>query len=211
MGIPERRAREKEQRRNFIIDAAEQVFFTKGISAATMDDVAEKAELSKGTLYLYFSSKEQLYLAIHLRGLKILGEMFEEAFQKAKTGIEKISAIGAAYYQFSVHYPNYFNALIYYESHEINPGEADSVVADCHVEGQKTLGFVIQAIQVGIQDGTIRSDIDPVKTAIILWGQNSGLIQLLSLHGKQILADLKISEEDTFEYSFKLYKMLLGK
>lgn len=210
MGIPERRAREKEQRRNFIIDAAEQVFFTKGISVATMDDVAEKAELSKGTLYLYFTNKEELYLAIHLRGLKILGELFENAFNTAVMGLEKISAIGTAYYQFSIQYADYFNALVYYESHDIKLDEANSIAAECHAQGQKTLSYVIEAIKFGIQDGTIRSDIDPIKTAIILWGQNSGLIQLLSLHGKQVLSHLGTNEEETFQYSFKLYKMLLS-
>jgi TetR/AcrR family transcriptional regulator len=50
MGITERKEREKEQRRNAIIDAAEKIFFTKGMDNSTMDDVAEEAELSKGTL-----------------------------------------------------------------------------------------------------------------------------------------------------------------
>ena len=36
---------------------------------ATMDEIAEAAELSKGTLYLYYSSKEDLYLAVMMRGM----------------------------------------------------------------------------------------------------------------------------------------------
>ena len=40
MGIAERKEREKEQRRNNIIDAAESVFFSKGIENATMDEIA---------------------------------------------------------------------------------------------------------------------------------------------------------------------------
>ena len=60
MGIAERKEREKEHRRNTILDAAEEVFFSKGINLATMDEVAERAELSKGTLYLYFKNKEEL-------------------------------------------------------------------------------------------------------------------------------------------------------
>ena len=67
MGIAERREREKDQRRNTILDAAEKVFFSQGINLATMDGVAEEAELSKGTLYLYFKSKEELFLGIACR------------------------------------------------------------------------------------------------------------------------------------------------
>ncbi|MBD3290820.1 TetR family transcriptional regulator, partial [candidate division KSB1 bacterium] len=96
MGIIERREREKEQRRNDIIDAAERVIFSKGRATSTMDDVAEEAELSKGTLYLYFKSKEELYLAIHLRGLGILKKMFSDAVASRKTGIEKVKAVGEA-------------------------------------------------------------------------------------------------------------------
>ena len=56
MGIAERKEREKLQRRNDIIDAAERLFFQHGFETPTMDDVAREAELSKGTLYLYFKS-----------------------------------------------------------------------------------------------------------------------------------------------------------
>ena len=58
MGIQERKEREKLQRREDIIDAAEKVFFKKDLDSATMDDVANEAELSKGTLYIYFKSKK---------------------------------------------------------------------------------------------------------------------------------------------------------
>ena len=100
MGIAERKEREKEQRKNDIVDAAERVFFDKGHENATMDDVAEEAELSKGTLYLYFKNKEDLYLAIHLRGNRILHSLFEKAVKNQKTGIEKTRAIGKAYIEF---------------------------------------------------------------------------------------------------------------
>ncbi len=64
MGIEERKQREKEERYNVIVDAAETVIFSKGIEQATMEEIAREAELSKGTLYLYFRSKNELYTAI---------------------------------------------------------------------------------------------------------------------------------------------------
>ena len=54
MGITERKEREKEHRKEEIIDAAQKVFFEKGLLSSTMDDIAEAAELSKGCL-LYTS------------------------------------------------------------------------------------------------------------------------------------------------------------
>ena len=52
MGIVERKEREKEARKNLILDAAERVFQAKSIQNATMDDIAHEAELAKGTIYL---------------------------------------------------------------------------------------------------------------------------------------------------------------
>ena len=50
-------------RKRAILDAARTVFSRKGYSATAVDDVAEEARIAKGTLYLYFKSKEALYLA----------------------------------------------------------------------------------------------------------------------------------------------------
>jgi len=43
MGIIQRKEREKEMRREEIIDAAQEIFFTKGLASATMDEIAEKS------------------------------------------------------------------------------------------------------------------------------------------------------------------------
>jgi TetR/AcrR family transcriptional regulator len=204
MGITERREREKDQRRNDIIDAAEKVFFSKGLEHATMDDVAEGAELSKGTLYLYFNSKEELYLSIHLRGNRILKGMFEQAVAKHTTGIEKTRAIGLAYFDFFYRYPDYFNALIYYESHHILSANDDSVAAACLREGKTTLDILVQSIITGINDGSMRKNIDPLKTAISLWGQSTGIIQLVAMRKNLFQGQYALSVKDIITYTFDL-------
>jgi AcrR family transcriptional regulator len=59
-----RREREKAWRRQQIFDAAIHVFAQKGFYDATMDDIADAAELSKGSVYTYFTSKESLLFEI---------------------------------------------------------------------------------------------------------------------------------------------------
>ena len=62
---PERRwRRRKDARPAEIVDAALAVFAERGFSAARLDDVAARAGISKGTLYLYFASKEELFKAV---------------------------------------------------------------------------------------------------------------------------------------------------
>lgn len=53
-----------DERKAQIINAAEDVFTQKGFNEARMDDIADKTGLSKGTLYLYFKSKDDLIIAI---------------------------------------------------------------------------------------------------------------------------------------------------
>ena len=204
MGISERKERERERRRNEIIDAAEQVFFGKGVETATMDDVAMQAELSKGTLYLYFKTKEDLYLAIHLRGNRVLKEMFEKAVSTDQPGLYKVRAIGQAYCEYYKQYPDYFNAMIYYESREVIPDPEDSVAMECAMLGRETLELVSSAVAEGIRDGSIRSDIDPVKTAISLWGQSTGIIQIMATKGALIQMNFGLTDEILINYTYDL-------
>lgn len=64
MGIKERKEREKERRRHQIMVAAKRVFSAKGFSKTTIEDIAREAELSPGTLYLYFKNKDDLYASL---------------------------------------------------------------------------------------------------------------------------------------------------
>jgi AcrR family transcriptional regulator len=185
MGILERRQREKEQRRNGIIDAAERVFFSKGLESATMDDVAEEAELSKGTLYLYFKSKQDLYLAITRRGLEILTGMFRQAIKEPECGMDKIYAVGRAYCEFSRKFPDYFRAMMYFDANVEEIVDEESNARACERQGEEALMVCVDALQQGVKDSSIRPDIDPMKVAVILWGQTSGILHLISMKRKQ--------------------------
>ena len=79
-----------EERKNQILDAAEQVFTKKGLDDARMDDIAEQTGLSKGTLYLYFKSKDELVIAILNR---IFGGLFEQVEGRKKEALSATDAI----------------------------------------------------------------------------------------------------------------------
>ena len=183
MGISERKEKEKQIRRNDIIDAAEEVFFSKGYDVATMDDVAKKAEFSKRTVYVYFNSKEQLYFEIMVRGYRILIEMIELAFVDAKNNkaIERIKLIGNTLYQFNIAHPSYFYAIMSYENGEKDfvDGISDESREECYALGEKIFGYLASALAEGVEEGVIRSDIDIKSTAIILWSCTIGLFNTL--------------------------------
>jgi TetR/AcrR family transcriptional regulator len=204
MGINERKERERARRREEIIDAAEKVFFSSGISVATMDDVAEAAELSKGTLYLYFKSKEDLYLAINLRGTGILRGMFAEAVAGKSQGLEKVRAIGDAYFAFFKKYPDYFNAMMHYESNNFDISDPEAPAAKCAMEGVETNSLVVEALRIGIADGSIRKDLDVEKTALILWAESTGVFSLISTRGSDLKKLFGLNPDELVDYSHQL-------
>jgi AcrR family transcriptional regulator len=214
MGTQERREREKEERRNSILDAAEKVFFSKGVREATVEEIAQVAELSKGTLYLYFNSKEAMYFGINLRALRILKGMFEKVMASDATGAEKVRYIGRAYYEFSQRYPDYFDAMMHFDAEVIKPEEAGQIGIDCHAEGMGVLGLVAKGIRIGIEDGSIRGDLDPMKTAILLWAQTDGVIRVVARKCKQMEEfndlDLQNLIEDFFRFTYKALKPSAG-
>ncbi|MBU0558122.1 MAG: TetR/AcrR family transcriptional regulator [Bacteroidetes bacterium] len=59
-----RKEREREFKRNEIIEAAVSIFASKGYEHTTLDEIAEAAEFGKGTIYNYFKNKEELYMGI---------------------------------------------------------------------------------------------------------------------------------------------------
>lgn len=214
MGVAERKEREKKQRRKAILKAAEKVFFSKGMEAATMDDVAKTAELSKGTLYLYYKNKEDLLHAIVNKGLDILYKMFEKAIAKEKTGLDKMIAIGQAYYEFCREETDYYKIIM----HQEPVGLIDDVCADenpCVQEskekGDKIFGMMREVIEKGIADGSIRPDLDPMKVVIVLWGHSSGIMHIVAKKGKIIEQMMQIEPQDLLQYSFELVKTYLEK
>ena len=202
MGISERKEREKEQRRNDIIDAAEKVFFQKGLHNSTMDEVAKEAELSKGTLYLYFKSKEEIYFEIKLRAVNILNGMFKESISGNKTGFENCMEIGKTYVAFLNNYSNYFKVMVYFESNDCKVCEFKDKCENFFKE-DNPLNFFIQIINQGITDGSIRNDIPANVLAQSLWAQTNGILQYISTKQK-ILEFTGVEAEDIINGQYEI-------
>jgi len=173
MGIDDRKEKDKEIRRNDIIDAAERVFFRDGYNDATMNNVAKEAEFSKRTVYVYFNSKEQIYFEVMVRGYKLLIAMLENErlHNKQMNALDQIRQIGTTLYRFSIDYPNYFTAIVEYENGEMdfNNGIPDKSREECYALGEKLSLLLSSALYEGIEQGVIRSELDVVNTTLILW------------------------------------------
>lgn len=204
MSIEERKEREKERRRQNIIDAAERVIFSKGLDEATMEEIAEEAELSKGTLYLYFKNKNELYMAICQRGSELLIQKFAHLFTSSCTGIELIRSMGETYLEFVDSHPDYFNAFAYYESlKNIEELEQSEIAQTCEECRREAMTYMIRALQIGMQDGTIDNSYDPRELAVLIWASTRGITTLTHMkhqgHYFKVLDEMDVDTESLFK------------
>lgn len=201
MGIPERKARERLRRYNEIVDAAERLFFTNGFNSVTMDDIAHEAELAKGTLYLYFKSREDLHYAIVLRGLDILNRLIREVYDENQSGLENIRRMGDAYVRFFTEYPGYFKAIMYFDAasfEKVNPENKLKIL-----DANSPLMFFANVLEEGQHDGSIKDHVPAAELAIILWSQVSGVFEFIALRGK-ILDLLGIHPSELMTHQFNV-------
>ena len=103
MGIVERKERERDlqqkMRRKQILNAAKRLFHAKGFTAATMEDIAQEAELSPAAIYLYFKNKDDLYVSLNLQLLEYLSDRLERLYlQEGLDAEEKVEALKELFY-----------------------------------------------------------------------------------------------------------------
>ena len=195
MGVQERKVREKHARQQAIVDAAQEIFLTKGIEQTTMDDIAEHTELSKGTIYLYFKSKEELYVSVFVKGLEMLSQQLQDLKQRfAGTPADAlIRAVKEVYFTFYMQFPEYFymNSLIYNGriKEKIDPG----LWTQSHEKTEECLQVFAEVIQKGIDEGLFRP-VDPWKTANSFWGAGTGVMMMLNDEDHQKFVRIPVKE-----------------
>ena len=188
--IAERRQEEKDRRRAEIVDAAEELYREVGWDAVTMDGVARRARLSRALVYVYFKDKSDLHFAIATRAMEVLHQRFLEAFERERNGADKVLAIGRAYIAFGHEFPHYFDACARLELHTPSGSEPTPQESLCLEASKCPHTVVVEALQAGQRDGSIRKDIGDLEvTARVLWGFSHGLIQIVMTKGEALALD----------------------
>ena len=166
----------KEARRKAIMAAAERVFLLKGFEGATVDDIAREAECTKRTLYSYFPGKDLLFNEIVIRGYEVLNNLTEELMSPdlTATGLERLFMYGDLYIKFFQDFPQYFVAMTKYETHrKVDP--ALELYQRTYAVGEVSFNRLLFFLHRGIEDGSIRRDIEPLGTALTLYAQIIGM------------------------------------
>lgn len=186
MGIQERRQREREERRQQIMNAAELVFLERGLSGATMEEVASRAELSKGTLYLYFKSKDELYVATLNRLLGAMVARFEAVIGAPGSGIEVLERIIRGELKFALEHPDHARFGTTWMNTAYRLAEETPSFDEYRSHIGRLFQCVSSAIERGREDGTIHAPGETLELVVQLWGSLLG-VSLLSANSAEIL------------------------
>ncbi|MFI5103507.1 MAG: TetR/AcrR family transcriptional regulator [Terriglobales bacterium] len=149
-----------EFRQAEIITAARKVFAEKGYVSATVDEIAARAGLAKGTIYLYFESKEHIYNAVMTNDLETLRRLTLEKIAAAGTALEKISAYINARFDYCEERRDFFRIMY------IEPSGSPVL---SKAKAREWLREPVRALTVAIEDAIARNQIRPVPAEILAW------------------------------------------
>ena len=176
MSVQERRERERFERRSGILEAAEQVFLAKG-PAATVEEIAEVAGIAKGTVYLYFQSKEDIYLTILGKILDGLTESFRSEHRRALPAFDRILCIGEAYIRFYEETPGYFRLLNETSFPVMTNNVSPAILEKLYTKSSALWSVLTSLIEDCMRGGIFRPDVDAFELAVMLWNNASGILR----------------------------------
>jgi AcrR family transcriptional regulator len=155
----------KDFRTGEILDAARRVIGELGYGDASMERIAQAASVAKGTLYLYFKSKESLLQAALERGYAELMERTRAGTVRARGPLPKLREVARAFLEHSLAHQTFYRAL--QETPELGPEGVSEVSRRLRVLVDDYIHRVSALVERGIKSGELRP-VDPERAARLL-------------------------------------------
>lgn len=189
----------RETQREWILDVAEDLFIQKGIEKVTISNITQAARLTRPTIYKYFSSKEQI-------AQEIFKSVTKGWRDRNERDVWKFQGNG---YARLAHFINHFFTHLFE-----NPREASFVAelnylyakkwsaemfANTMLENlQEDRQFVLDSIQKGIEDGSLRADVEPELMLAAFFNFVSGMISRFGEMGGKVEEEFGLSTQVIF-------------
>jgi TetR/AcrR family fatty acid metabolism transcriptional regulator len=163
----------EKSKKDLILDAAAAVFAKHGFHDAKMEEIAVEAGVGKGTLYEYFSSKQQLFQELFTKGMEnFLGQINAE-IATCPGAVNKLKSIA----QQHCHYM--FNSRDLTRVTMDGHGQLSEAFRRwiCDIQAEKTQ-LIKQIIEEGITSGEFRSDLNSLTGAILFTGAMGSIFRI---------------------------------
>ncbi len=204
MGIQERKQRERERRRQQIMIAAKRVFSVKGFNRATMEDIAKEAELSPGTLYLYFKNKDELFSSLSIRILQYLNIRLEHVAndRSLENGEQKIDALREAMLDVYKFDPLMLINMFHLQSGETIRNLSPELFSEIKILSRNSLTSMSRIFEEGRSEGFLIDKPAAVFADIVL-AMFSGIV--LWEESKKMIHEEKNFLEQTLNTAFEIF------
>jgi AcrR family transcriptional regulator len=178
----QRRAREKENLRRAILDAARELFVSEDYNAVTMRRIAEKIEYSPTAIYLYFNDKEEIFQHLIEEGFTKLSEQLEAL--AIADPLERLREGGRIYLQFAFEHPQYYRIMFQIgdkNTAQICPHELEIA--------PRAFDFIRTCVTEAVAQNLFREDIHPDVLSHCIWAAMHGAASLALANRLKMLPD----------------------
>jgi AcrR family transcriptional regulator len=192
---------DKEHRKRLLLEAAKELFFTRGYRDTTIERITEHAGVSTGTFYLYFKGKQEIYMALYADGIDIFRGMAGEAISwPGMSALARMSAIAHAYYRFYTNHTEYFDILAFIHMHQAELKERSAMSAVLDEKAIELLKMIETVIREGIDSGEL-APMDTWKATNVLWGMMDGLVMLAERENVMVMG---VTLEDLIKQALQI-------
>jgi len=175
--LPSRRERELSFRVSLVLDAAEEVFAEQSFASTPVAEIARRAEVSVGTLYNLFDSKEDIYRAVVSRSQEMFFRLLLERIDEARGPHEKVKAAVTQFFDHFSHYSRQFR--LYVSATNGFQWELTSKLVGEAAESQALVARrLVDTCQAGINQGIFKRGINAELMAITVLGVPHSFLML---------------------------------
>lgn len=162
----------KEERKEKILASALECFSTKGYYASTVDDIVKYSKLSKGSVYNYFKSKEEIFLSLlHQRNEGVLEEL-KQKLAEISSPLEKLRYWIKTDIPYNINKKKFMHVHIESWLYATDAPHVKEVLEEqFNLSFRLTQDIVIQ----GQETGEISQDIDPDAASAMFWSLHDGI------------------------------------
>ena len=215
-----RRERKALKTRKLILGSARELFEDRPYEDVSMDDISERADLSKATLYNYFPSKEAIYLEVGIQFLREIGERQEKTITTKRLGLDQIGKLSEDILRISFEHPLIHQIMRHFlvinSQAEISAEEAlkklesgqqvdDPSFAEYLREVRTFESIWREAIERGFKDGSIHHELNPDQLTHFLFMIISGIFDRINLE-RIPLKRVGLSEEELIRMTIDLIR-----
>jgi len=183
----------KPTTREQILQAALACFSDKGYHQTTMDDIVKESGLSKGSLYWYFKSKQELFISLIDWFMTGVGEEVFQAWTDEMSAAEKIRAMIGAFVNESEQYIPFFKITLDFWAQTSEDEQLRQIFDSILDQFQAQLSALIEE---GVANGQFRP-VDAPALSLALLGMVDSLVLYRTLLGEKI--EVRASAEVTLE------------